>query len=260
MSKLMRASLALAVVSIAAGAQADVWDVNTQTDNTAASTKNELMHGSLQVHDLPAVLGVADIDYFKIGQRPNSSWEVLVDATSGDTSAAVLTLQLRSNSDTTAQSAAAVTSSLDLSKSLRWENTSTSAVTDQTIRVSSNTCTSNCTYRIRTLETTYAIPRFNHSGTQATVIFLQNTANYAISGRLYFWSDAGALSLTVPFTVNPKALFVVNSTAYPAIVGLVGSVTISHTGRYGDLSGKATALDTALGGITFDTPMTHRAN
>jgi hypothetical protein len=261
MYKVMQASLILALASGAPrAARADVWDTNTQTDGTAAGTKNELMHGSVQNHDLPVSGLNPDVDYYKIGQRPNSSWEVLVDATSGDTASAALTLQLRSAADTTVASGVSVTPTLDLSKSLRWENTSASVVADQTIRVSSNACTTNCVYRIRAFETTYAIPRFNYTGTQVTSIIMQNTANYAISGRMYFWSDAGALDLTALFTVNAKATLVVNSGNYPAIVGKVGSVTIAHNGRYGDLAGKATAFDTTSGGITFDTPMTHRAN
>src|SRR5204863_6526531 len=45
----------------------------------------ELSHGSSQVHDLGALSpATPDQDYYVIGQRPRSSWEVVVDGASGD--------------------------------------------------------------------------------------------------------------------------------------------------------------------------------
>ena len=43
-------------------ALADVWDVQTQNDNTVA-TENELVHGSDQLHDLGAIGPNADEDW-----------------------------------------------------------------------------------------------------------------------------------------------------------------------------------------------------
>jgi hypothetical protein len=36
-----------------------------------------------------------------------------------------------------------------------------------------------------------------------------------------------------------------------------GSITLSHDGRYGELAGKAIALEPATG-FSFDTPLLHR--
>ena len=63
---------------------ADVWDVQTENDNTAA-TDNELLHGTAQLHDLGSLVGPsADQDWYLMPQPPRTSWEVLVDGTSGD--------------------------------------------------------------------------------------------------------------------------------------------------------------------------------
>src|SRR5882672_6242834 len=63
--------LALAVTG---PARADVWDVQTQNDNTVA-TENELVHGSDQLHDLGALPGpMADEDWFRLRQRSFSSY------------------------------------------------------------------------------------------------------------------------------------------------------------------------------------------
>src|SRR4030095_9175386 len=65
-------------------ALADVWDGQTQDDNTVA-TENELVHGSDQLHDLGALPGpAADQDWYRISQKPFSSYEIVADATSGD--------------------------------------------------------------------------------------------------------------------------------------------------------------------------------
>ena len=260
MSKLMRASVILTAAMLAsAGARADVWDVNTQSDNEASTTRNELMHGSSQVHDLPLVGLNPDRDHYLIGQRPQSSWEVLVDGMSGDTATAGLTLERLSAAGTVAQTSASVTTTLNLAQSLRWENTNPSTVLNETIKITSASCTTNCTYRTRAFETTYAIPRFNNSATQTTFVFVQNTASYSISGRMYFWTDAGTLGATVPFTAAPKQLVNVNPNNTPSVANKAGSITIGHNGRYGDLAGKAVALEPSTG-FAFDTMMVHRAN
>lgn len=268
MSKSIRIWMTVAVlVAVAGSVRADSWDVNTQNDDAAATTENELMHGSNQVHDLGAVGGVADVDHYKMGQRPYSSWEVVVDATSADLNnaptAGIALQRLVSGSTTVLQSAVPVTSTLNFNQSLRWQNASSNTVADEAIRVSSSSCTTGCgsddVYRIRAFETTYSIARFNNSPTQTTVVLVQNTAPYPVSGTMYFWNASGALVTPYAFTLAPKALAIVTPGTVPAIADQAGSVTISNTGRYGDLAGKAVALEPATG-YAFDTPLVHRAN
>ena len=78
-------SLAVAVLlSPAAAVRADVFDVQTPNDNTSANTENELIHRSEQFHDLASSGGVADADWYRIGTKPYSSYEVVVDQTSAN--------------------------------------------------------------------------------------------------------------------------------------------------------------------------------
>ena len=56
----------------------DWWDGGTRKDNTATDTRNTLMHFDLQVHDLQAGGGVADVDWYKIWPRLYRSYETVV--------------------------------------------------------------------------------------------------------------------------------------------------------------------------------------
>jgi hypothetical protein len=116
-------------------------------------------------------------------------------------------------------------------------------------------CKKDAAYRIRAFETTYRVPRFNNSGTQVTVLVVQNPTDATVAGNLYFWNAAGTLLETQPFTIQAKGLF--NLQTQTVVPDASGSATISHDGRYGDLAGKALALEPATG-FAFDTPMEPR--
>jgi hypothetical protein len=238
-------------------ALADVWDVQTQNDNTVA-TENELVHGSDQLHDLGAIGGNADEDWYRISQKPFSSYEIVADATSGDIGTTLNVLR------TDAAGAGVQTSvavGVGYSRSLRWINATSGAEDTQRIAVTSGSCTTNCgaddVYRLRAYETTYAVPRFNNSGTQVTVLLLQNPTNYTINGTVYFWNAAGGSAGTQAFTLLPKALNVLNTSGVAPATS--GALTIAHDGRYGDLSGKSVALEPATG-FSFDTPALARVH
>lgn len=258
----MRLSLAvctsLATLALGIGtASADVWDVQSTNDNTTA-TRNELVHGSDQLHDLGGLVPTApDVDFYALSQRPFSSYEIVADATSGDITPLDLDL-VASNGTTVVQPGQSV--GVGFTQSVRWANTTASAVNNQFVRVASGgTCTTLCgaddVYRLRAYETTYAIPRFNNSGSQITVVLLQNPASYTIAGTIYYWNAAGTQLLATPFSLAPKGLFVAGSSA--PIAGQGGSITITHDGRFGDLSGKAVALEPSTG-FSFDSPMVPR--
>jgi len=254
--------LGLALVSGRA-AVADVWDIQTQNDNTSA-TENELVHGSDQLHDLGVLAGnQPDQDWYALSQKPFSSYEIVADSTSGDIqSAGGLSLdRIGAGGTTVVQSSVAV--GVGYTRSLRWMNSTNAEVNTQFIRVMSAGCTTNCgaddVYRIRAAETTFSVPRFNNSGTQITVLLLQNPTNYTITGNIYFWSTAGVQVATQAFTLTSKQLSVVNTAGVPGANGVGGALTIAHDGRYGDLSGKTVALEPATG-FSFDSPMLPRVH
>jgi hypothetical protein len=57
--------------------------------------------------------------------------------------------------------------------------------------------------------------------------------------------------------LDPKELMVLNTAPITGAIG--GAVTISHDGRYGDLSGKTVALEPSTG-FSFDSPMLPRVH
>jgi hypothetical protein len=262
----MRAGPALALIIGAAGvaaggtraARADVWDQQTLNDDTAA-THNELDHGSDQLHDLGAVPGpAADEDWYRLSIKPYSSYEVVVDGVSGDVGPPVQVDRVTADGTVWGS---AVPIGVGFSRSMRFHNPNPFVVEDKFVRVRSGGCTTTCTpsdvYRLRFYETTGAVPRFNDAGTQVTVLVLQNPAGAPIAGTAYFWSVAGTLLAFHPFTVAARSTLVLDTATVPGLAGQSGTITVGHDGRYGELSGKAVALEPATG-FSFDSPMGYR--
>jgi len=214
----------------------------------------ELSHGFELMEDLGASGGAADSDEYMVSAKPFSSYEAVVDSTSGDIGTTLQVDRVVAGNTTSIQSSQAV--GVGFTRSIRWMNTTNAPVDTEAILVVSGQCTTNCgpddVYFIRGYETTYSVPRFNNSGTQVTVLLLQNPTNYTITGNIYFWDTTGTLIGTgTPFTLNAKQLSVLNTSTIAPGVG--GSVTIANDGRYGDLSAKTVALEPATG-FSFDSP------
>jgi hypothetical protein len=200
----------------------------------------------------------ADEDWYVVGQKPFSSYEAVVDATSGDIGYGCQLARVDS-AGAVIQACQSTTPGRDYSRSLRWANTGSNPVNTEFVRVTSSVCTTNCgsddVYHIRFYETTLAIPRFNNSGTQTTILLVQNTGDAAVSGRIFYFDSAGVLLTSQAFSIAPRGM-IVNSTA-TAVPGQSGSMFLAHNGRYGWLVGKAVALEPATG-FTFDTPAAAR--
>jgi plastocyanin len=212
----------------------------------------ELGHGSQVTEDLN---GAPDL--YRIGQKGYSSYEVVVDPVAGNPS---LTLSRVDAGGTLIQPGLPL-SSINMSQSLRWPNTTAADVNTERVRVSNASCGTACStndvYVLRAYETTLAIPRYNQTGSQATVVVLQNPTSYTIAGTVYFWNATGALVNPATFSIAPRAAFVLNAGTVANVAGTSGTITIAHNGRYGDLSGKAVALEPATG-FTFDTQAVSR--
>jgi hypothetical protein len=261
MRKTLVAVLALTIPTFGTPhAWADLWDLQIQNDDSV-NTENELVHGSDQFHDLIAHGGplAADLDFYRFRQERASSYEIVVDSASGDIGPGpgILTL-VNSSGGTTVQTSEAVSPSIGYALSLRLQNAGPADISDQRILVKSLGCTLACNaqdvYRIRSFETTLALPRFNNSATQVTMVMLQNSATYPVQGNIWFWSATGTLLAQHPFSLPPRNLAVVNTSAIAGAAGAAGAATISHTARHGDLVGKAVSLEPATG-YTFDTPL-----
>jgi hypothetical protein len=227
---------------------------------TAADSRTELVHGSNLRRSLAALPGpVAREDFYRISQKPHASYEVAVDAVSGDITP-VTVARLAGDGTTVLQIAQGAPPGAS-SVRMRFQNTSDAAVDDQSIRVSSGGCTVGCGagdgYRIRTYDTTYSASRFNNTATQVTVVIVQNTGVDLVSGQIAFWSSTGTLLQLQTFNLEARALFTLNTASLPALQGQSGTMTICHGGSYGSLAGKAVAVEPATG-FTFDTAFLQR--
>ena len=235
---------------------------NTGSAGTAVGPRDgELAHGTDFVFDLAAEPGPVAEDVFRIEQKPYSSYEVLVEGTSGDIGAGSgPSLQrLAPDGSTVVQSSVAV--GAGPSRSLRWMNATAGEVEGESVRVRSAGCGTDCgpddVYRIRVYETSYAVPRFNNAGTQVTVLVVQNPTNGLISGEAYFRRVSGALVATHPFSLAPKATLVLNTSGVPGAAGVSGTIVVAHDGGYASLVGKTVALEPVTG-FSFDSPMEPR--
>ena len=243
--------------------RADVWDSASDNDNTA-NTDNEITHGFSQVHDLGAQPGpVADEDWYDISQTPFSSYEILCDGFTGDNSGsgAASVLQRVDAVGGVLQSSVDYAIGVGFARSLRFANDTANAITTEFVRVANATCGASCDtnalYRIRAWDTTIAVPRYNNSGSQATVLIIQNPGEVGVSGNARLWTTAGGTTpvTTVAFTLGTRQATVINlATVNGGIAnGTSGTITISNDGRYGQLAVKAVALEPSTG-FSFDSP------
>lgn len=154
-------------------------------------------------------------------------------------------------------------SGIGAARTLRFRNTTATEVSNQYVRVMTGTdgctttCTTNAEYRILFRETTLLVPRFNNSGSQTTVLILQNGSSSSVSGTIRFWDSAGTSVGSSNFSISARGTVVLATQTVAA--GQSGSITIDHFGRYGALTGKAVALEPSTG-FTFDTPVLPKLN
>lgn len=214
----------------------------------------ELTHGYKERTTLEAQAGVANTDLYRIFQAPWASYEVVVDETSGD----VVPLALERVDTGGSVIQTGQPGGTGGSVHLRWSNGG-GVVTSEQIRVRSGGCTTTCgaddTYRLRLYETTASIPRFNNSGSQVTVLILQNPGEGTIAGTVRYWSPAGTLLGSSPFSIAAHNTMVLNTTT--VVPSASGSITVTHDGGFAALSGKAVALEPATG-FSFDSPIVTR--
>ncbi len=233
-------------------------------DDGASVAMLEVSHGDLRWADLGSAAGVATPDLYLLHLPPRTSWELTVDAASGDVAAEGThqgpLLRRLANDLVTQLGPPSVASGRGPARSLRLRNTS-AVPQDAYVQVASAGCSTNCgaddVYRLRVRETTGFVPRFNTAGTQTTVLMLQNRTAATIEATAYFWSPAGRLLASQALSLAPHALVVTNLSGAPALAGQSGSISIEHGAGSGELAGKAVALEPSTG-FSFDTPLTYR--
>jgi len=222
----------------------------------AASSRDELGHDSRETRDLQNIS-----QFWRISQKAHSSYEVIVDAATGDIGLAGPDL-LRVDSDGTTVLQTGTSGSGGASKSLRFENANAADNDAEFIRVHSAGCVADCdsndTFRIRAYDTTYRMSRFNNNATQITVVVIANPTDQVATGTIWFYqATTGNVLASQAVAIQPKATFVLNTSTIPALLGQAGSATLSNDAAFGALTGKAVAVEPASG-FTFDTAMVPR--
>jgi hypothetical protein len=253
----MATGLALLAVLAGRAVHADDWDFVTETDGSA-STDNVLFHGSVQVHDLAGLPGV-DQDWYLVVARPLSSYQVVVDSQTHRLGLGAQDVQrLNATGGLVLQDAQLTDANGVLF--LAWQQGN--GAQNMSVRVRGAACSpgSECfetdQYHIRFFDTTYAVPRFNNSGTQSTVLIVQNATDLPCTVTHHYLSAAGTLlASSAPVVLAARGLQVLATATL--VPGVSGSVRVTHTCGYGGLSGKAVSLEPATG-FTFDTAMVAR--
>jgi hypothetical protein len=247
--------LILAMLVVAATVRADEWDVGNDTDN-AITTDNSLFHGAEQVHDLAAVGGVADQDWFLLSGRKFSSYQIVVDGVTGDLDLGAISVQLMNDAGVVIGQGEVT----DSGSQVMLNHVVFSDRVDY-IRVQGAACNSSCTsqarYRIRFYDTTYTVPRFNNSGSQSTVLLVLNTTDRSCGLAYEFFANDGTRIVDRLFFPSPAVLHVFPLASDPELAGTSGSIRVIQTCGYGGLSGKAVSLEPSTG-FTFETPLVPR--
>jgi uncharacterized repeat protein (TIGR01451 family) len=252
--------------SIAGLAADPVGGNNTDSESTTVLLERpeaELAHASRITVDLAPAAGVPDLDLYRIRQAPYSSYEIVADAASGDVgnSGGPALERVAADGSTVLQSSVPV--GTGPARSLRFVNATSSAVTDQLVRVRSLGCGVECgaddAYRLRAWDTTYSIARFDNSSSQLTLLLVQNPTDRPASVTVHFWSSDGTLLAThAPGPIPSHGLHLVNTATVPALAGARGSITMTHDAPYGALAGKALGLE-LTNGFSFDSAMVPRS-
>ena len=238
-------------------------NADVETTLIGMQSRVELTHGARITGDLEAlggVAGVSDADFYRVRQDPHSSYEIVLDAASGDSPNPELRLL---EADGLTDVAAGNQLGTGSSRSMRWMNDTTSTIDDQFVRVRSggDGCQQGCgpddQYRLRLWDTTGLIPRFNSTGSQITVVIVQNTTPDFATVRMYFWDPSGNLLFRQSVFMPPYSQYSLNTGGFVELQNTSGSVTIASDAPLGGIAGKAVSLEPSTG-FSFDSPMTTR--
>ncbi len=256
---LVIAGLLLALGASAEARANDPWESGVGDGN--ALSKNTLSHGIVQQHDLD---GIGDEDWMHVPTLAGHSYEARISGTNQDfdwgtcgstcgqfervdVNGAILTedVGVVNEGNPAGESN---------DRSVRW--IATADTTDECVRVTAHSgiLGPNDVYTIRFWDTTYSVPRWNNFSGQVTVFLIESLVQAPVTVNVDFYNAAGTLLTSASTTLQPHALFVLNTATVPQLANSSGHAYVSHTAGYGGLAGKAVALDPATG-FSFDTPL-----
>jgi hypothetical protein len=240
----------------------DRWEIATVSSPSAdgnSQTGNEPRHGDVQTaHDFHTT---TDQDWVRIRTHPRRSYEVRVSSgtvpwASGSCPAlqcATLAMVDAAGNVMMPGGSDGVPTGPAGFSSVRW---GTADLTETYyVRAMNATDLTTLTYDLTFRETTLFLPRFNNTGSQGTVMIVQNAHATSVAGHIHFYDAGGQHLHSQTFGLAPNATLVFATNSIPALQNVSGSATVAHTAPYGGLAGKAVALEPATG-FTFDTALT----
>jgi hypothetical protein len=256
----------LSVLCAASAAAHDQWDLASvpQCVDDTHTTCNDLMTGVVQVHDLQGTAALPDEDWMVVETKARRSYELDLRANFPLIGPGCVGCPRvdRVHSTTSVLTAGIATdlphpfSTTTVRQVVRW----TGGTSDERnwIRVLGPTIqdlTANDRYEVVLRDTTLAVPRWNNSATQSTILLISNQSPRPVDGSMHFYSSVGNLLESIPFSIPRFGVIVAQTASSTALAGQSGSATVTHNAGYGELAGKAVALEPATG-FTFDTTMT----
>jgi hypothetical protein len=230
-------------------------------DNSFATAPTLLPFGGPQNHDLESFGGTPDTDWFSVEVRPIRSYEIRLSSPTGYNT--ITELSRRDIAHNVVQSGADIWgpfSGRTQHTFLRWEvgNVHSDAETRTWVTVSgSGGATANDQYDIEFLDTTLFCPRYNNTGSQASVLMLQaapedqNSCNYTV----WFFNEAGALvgpAAGTQGTLGESDMQALATSTVPGVSNTRGSIRVTHDCGYRNIVGKLVALEPSTG-YSFDT-------
>jgi hypothetical protein len=251
---------ALAAASVLPASADDKWEFGVAGGDDDSSTPNSLVHGRAQAHDLEGPASPPDEDWFRIPVRARQSYEVRA---SGSTvvfsipggpvcQAGFCATLARVNAGGTILQQPVNGDGDQRSPVIRF-TAAASGVEYVRVRGAGGLAWGpNDEYTLDASNTTLFVPRFNNTGTQTTILLVQNTTPFAVDATVDFWSGGGVLLASQGIAFAAHQLSVLPTSGIGALGGQSGSVSITHDGSYGALAGKAVSLEPATG-FTFDT-------
>lgn len=244
----------------------DPWEAVSGGDDSGSLSHNNLSHGSVQQHDLDEAGGAPDEDWMVVPTLARHSYEARLNGTNMiwdfgtcgilcnqfervNVSGAILTEDVGVVND----GGGSTPESND--RAVRW--IAPADTINDFVRVQACLVCNwglDSVYSVRFWDTTYSVPRWNNFSGQVTVFLISSLVQAPVTVNVDFYNAAGVLLATVNTTLQPHALFVLNTGTVPQLVNTSGHAYVSHTAGYGGLAGKAVALDPATG-FSFDTPL-----
>lgn len=252
----LRAAIgAMAMVLTAFSAWADdPWELDPEEDGQA--TRAHILPGQQQIRDLQGGPGTPDEDWTWIVPVARHSYQArATGAALWSGLAGYAKLERVSSGLTVLATGTDEDVASFRGHTLRWIAGSTSDHEYLRVTGAPGVAQTAAPYTLELFDTTYAIPRWNSTGTQNTILIIQNNKTSPVTGSIYFYGSSGNLVHTAALSVPANGAQLVSTNTIPQLAGQSGVAHVAHTGGRGALSGKAVALEPATG-FTFDTAMT----